>query len=648
MLKSRIQCQSRKFHVLSIVNSQIKTKLRRFEEHGTLKRKTGRELLNYEQKKRNKLKKLQKTAYPKDQALHILRKNYSLSKVKNLEPFRIGPTSQSDLKFLSLTKDKRLLYTILGVNGEQLRDAHLINNDVKKFLQRGQIEKAIFLTRIAKHRGSAGMNTIMEYYLHTLKQAQTAWELYNWRKKWGIPLNEYSNTILFKGLAEQENRISSKTGNSILKIIEQKRDSGELNQIEFNAALGALSNCIDITNVFKLYEMKIDGIRRDSITFLWMLRACSRVKAENLFVELINGLLKKIPPRVIDEKLLFEFCKALHSKKEFKDIKKSTLYALNEYFELPEELVIKRKPSEMIKLQPLSHWNIAERYPLNRHVVGLFVEACMEQKEYRMIINWWLQLISGPNENRNKLLDLPIIHIVMEALIQGHPTTCANECLQAFEIVKMLPSIPASRHTLKLMYKSFEKQAIRSYTNKEEERANELLKLCQGFITNSEARYSEKFKGKVYPKQVWQYLFPIIRNVNVYGLLTKQNTMAILTEFLKTLIIGDFTQYDDTEKIKSKQKFLYLEASRFIFAIFGGIKIPDYNSEKQAYTKEENDLFQLRRLLLKLRATLLEFVEHLEKENITSSHSREVANKLSHRIDDLARTIYTKLVASKA
>lgn len=200
----------RSFHSLTnLQKTQVKERLHELERHGFILNKTSKQLERINSKKRRQLKKLQKTAYPKDQAFHILRKFHKINN-ETLADTKLGPTSQSDLKFLSLTKDKRLFYTILGVNGEQLRDSKLIANDVQKFLKRGQLEKAVFLARLAKKKGVVGMNLIMKYYFEVVQSQQSAVDIFNWRKKWGVPIDQHSITILFNGLSKQENLVSKK------------------------------------------------------------------------------------------------------------------------------------------------------------------------------------------------------------------------------------------------------------------------------------------------------------------------------------------------------------------------------------------------------------------------------------------------------
>lgn len=96
------------------------------------------------------------------------------------------------------------------------------------------------------------MNLIMKYYFEVVQSQQSAVDIFNWRKKWGVPIDQHSITILFNGLSKQENLVSKKYGELVLKTIDSLCDKNELTEIEYNTALAALINCTDETLVFKL------------------------------------------------------------------------------------------------------------------------------------------------------------------------------------------------------------------------------------------------------------------------------------------------------------------------------------------------------------------------------------------------------------
>lgn len=234
-------------------NTNLKEKLHVLKKKSTVIRKSSKELQRLAEKQKIKRNKAQKASYHKDRAVHILKSKYGISDISRDQ---LGPTSENDIKFLSKIKDNRLLYTILGVNGFQLRDAILVTKDVEKFLKRGQVEKAVMLVKLAKAKGSSGANLIMDYYLNELHSPKSAVDMYNWRKKNGIPINEYTDVTLFDGLAKQPEPISTKYGEMVLKILDSKGEDEEFNIREFNAALGALTNCTDYSLAFQLFDSR--------------------------------------------------------------------------------------------------------------------------------------------------------------------------------------------------------------------------------------------------------------------------------------------------------------------------------------------------------------------------------------------------------
>lgn len=582
----------------------MKEKLRNFERHHVVIGKTSKELARLGEKKAMELKKMRKSAYSKQQAMHILRTKHGVTDVKMID---IGPTSQSDSKFLSMTKDRRMLYSILGVNGEQLRDSKLIADDVKKFLKRGQVEKAVFLTRLAKSKGSVGMNIIMDYYFHELGSSQSAVKLYTWRKKWGIPPNEYTNTILFNGLAQQKQHISGATGDFVLKVVDDLIANDKLSQIEFNAAVGALSNCVDVTPAFELYERKTGHVRRDAISFLWMLRACSRVKTDGLFKELLGALMEKIPSKYVDSQLIFEFCKALNSRSENKEIKRLTLKALYQYFELDISEKLLPKVQDEHLLQPLHKWSIEKRFPAGKNVTGIFMENCLQTGEYELGVVFFAKL----RESQINLIDLDVFHNYLELIIKKHPTECGEECLKVFEEMEANGRIAPAKHSIILVYRAFAKQANRKYISCDEMRVERLLEACQSFVRDQEGVHSKEFNEKIYPIQSWQFLLSIVKGANSHDKISTSRLKLIINEYCKSLCHGAFDRKDGY-KVGS-ERFIELECVRLLKTLYTRLEIPGIENLDITAPSSERDAFLLRRLLLRFKDKLLQHITLIEK-----------------------------------
>ncbi|EHN02751.1 YER077C-like protein [Saccharomyces cerevisiae x Saccharomyces kudriavzevii VIN7] len=629
----------RSFHSLTnLQKTQVKERLQELERHDFILNKTSKQLESLKSKKRRHLKKLQKSAYPKDQALHILRKIHNVNN-ETLADAKLGPTSQADLKFLALTKDKRLFYTILGVNGEQLRDAKLIAKDVQKFLKRGQLEKAVFLARLAKKKGVVGMNLIMKHYFEIVKSQQNAVDIFNWRKKWGIPIDEHSITILFSGFSRQDNLVSKKYGELVLKIVDGLNDKNELTEMEYNTALAALINCTDETLVFKLLNKKCSGLKKDSITYTLMIRSCTRISDEKNFMVVLNDLINKIPRHCVDPKLFFAYCEVICNRR-FSKIENQDmgLWALSEYFQFDKTIFRKYlQPSGFPELVPLSYWDINEPFPLNTHVMGLFMNYCLKNKKFDLAIEAF-QALEARN---NKMLDLDIYHKYMETLTTARPTTCGEECLDIYERIDLsAPHISITKRSLILVYNAFQRQSLKAVTNKDESKTENLLRKIRKFIDSTEAKYSSKLNCKVYGLKSWKFLFPILKSLNMHDKVATVELKSVLDEYLKFLLI--VAVENGVEASAEDRRFVALEGIRLVKILTERIKLPTLDSEEIATLKGiERSKFLARRHLLRLKQMLLEDLGDIEgmPENKNGGENNNIDANREGAFEDVVELI---------
>ena len=283
MLASRTAVRS--FHFTCIKHeTQLMTKLRKFEKNHVLLKKTDKELRKSQAYKDIKLKKQVKTPYTRQKVVQLLNERYKIP-LESLKGVEIGPTSNQDVEVFRkisnnkeiFLRDKRLLFTILGVSGEQLRDAKLISDDVEKFLKRNQPEKALLLIRLSNTKKSVvAMNKLIEYYLVNRHDCSTALSLFNWRKKWGIYPNEESFTILFDGISKLPYKISQKNANNLINIIvgliQNTNLDFQVNDIHFNSAMSALINSKDGKAIFELFDMRPKHVKKTAITYTILLK----------------------------------------------------------------------------------------------------------------------------------------------------------------------------------------------------------------------------------------------------------------------------------------------------------------------------------------------------------------------------------------
>lgn len=632
MLRSNIQrsFRLRCFNTSSMTQaSNVKEKLRLSMFGSSHNKLTIKDQNILQERKRRKLKKLQKTAYNKSQAEHIIRKKHLNSSEES--KLKIGPTTNQDLRFLSQTKDKRLLYSILGTNGEQLRDSKLIYEDVQKFIKRGQMEKAVFLTKLAKGKGSAGMNLIIDHYLRNLHMPTSAVKLYNWRKKNGVPLNEYSNTILFDGIAKQPEQVSTKIGEFVTHVVESLIQEEKLSLIEFNSALGALSNCKDVRFCFDIYKMVKESkycrksIRKDAITYTWLLRASSKLETFRLFGETFNDIMDSLTRNIIDSRLLFEICKTVAEKDGTYG-----LYALQKYFEIQDSNVYNGNDS--LSIYDLSHWDIANKYRSNNHVLGLQMDLYISTGKLREGIRCYKRTF----KESAHLIDLDIFQKYLKMIILYHPSSCVQECLNALKEAESVGKRFNSKHTKILLYESYMRQSAKKMINADAKNVQALLAQLENFIKDTEGEYSSEFKQKLFPRNAWKFYYRILDNCNANNQVPNEIYETTLVNFLKCLCANVFTIKDVKLSEYKSNKYIELECVRLINRLMADKDLSEFNITTTKEDKKKREQFLERRLLQKLKNKLLNHIEFFESNKTKDGSSIEEVelslNQLSHQL----------------
>lgn len=180
----------------------------------------------------------------KGTALKVLTDKFSELSIVNKRD--VGPTlsisdEALDEVFRDARNNRRLIYTILGTSGDQLKDSVTVEKDVLKFLARNDITKAIYLSRLAKSRGEVAMNHIIQHLLRE-QHGSKAVDLFQNRKKWGVPINSHTLTILFHGSAHLQNGMSEKHIQKLYRIFRTELDKDIISIVHVNACLSALLN----------------------------------------------------------------------------------------------------------------------------------------------------------------------------------------------------------------------------------------------------------------------------------------------------------------------------------------------------------------------------------------------------------------------
>ncbi|ODV98162.1 hypothetical protein PACTADRAFT_47965 [Pachysolen tannophilus NRRL Y-2460] len=332
---------------------------------------------------------------------------------------KIGPTvklEDEQLKEIFKTSNKRLIYSVLGTSGEQLKDSEIVEKDVLKFLSRNDLNKAIYLSRLAGTHGIVAMNRILNYLLVEQQDANGAISLFNFRKKWGVPPNEHTFTILFDGLSKISKPLNEKILIKILNIFNGTKEKNPelISIIHVNSLLSALTNSSDLTHAFKFFqELPTEGkLKAENKTFTILFKGLSQAELDDdLCIERANlfwkALTEKLTYKAIDSKLIQSYASVFLTRSNLKYISYS-LTILNNWFEICDE--DKRSQvfrySESHKFKYNSHSKTIEllsieeinpfktRFELNKAALDLYLQGLNKLGLYKEAVHVYQTYVS--------------------------------------------------------------------------------------------------------------------------------------------------------------------------------------------------------------------------------------------------------------
>ncbi|QGN16163.1 YER077C [Kluyveromyces marxianus] len=626
---ARVRPFSRSFHIGFVgLGSQLKLKLNILQQKEKLVKQTEKELKKRVEEKRLKGLSAGKYGYSKQKANDILKKKYH---IQDAEKFaKIGPLSDADTSLLAITKDKRLMYTMLGITRPQLKDSVLVQKDVQKFCKRDQLQKALFLIKLAGPNGAAGMNALMEHYLTVEKDGKSAVDLYTWRKKWQIPPNEYTESILFQGLAKLPEPISVKLAERVVKIVVKMIEDERLNNINFNAALSALSNCNDTSYLFTCFDLRPKGIKKDAITYTQLLIGCSKIEDPVEAIQRADAVMNMADPRLIDSQMFFHYANVWHSRKDIRFARCvlpliETFYSYN-----VKDTTYKYTVPEFVTLPTMENWRLQRKLKMSPYTAHLILENCLKTGEYEYGIAFFEQYCKDHSES----LTSKNILAYMELIIKAYPLECGYKCREMYRTLEENGSMREPLHALLKTYKAFERQASKKINNSDPEKASNLVQSCVSFIKENESSVlrSEKGQNESYIKwKAWMFLWNVVSPCKETLPLVQKK--AIMDEFIRTML------YDNAMLIRHKgitlsnMRFIYLEAVRFVKIIETSLTLSDEQLKKVQLEPEEQSAsiekkkFLFKRHVMRLRKRLLEIVENLENGKDSTGNEIEKAFK---------------------
>ncbi|KAH3688384.1 hypothetical protein WICPIJ_000627 [Wickerhamomyces pijperi] len=287
-------------------------------------------------------------------AAHLLSKRLG----EEVDMNTLGPLSNDDIKYFPIA-NKQIMLTLLGTTSNQLLDSVVVDKSVRSFLKRDQVEKALMICRLAKDKGIVGMNRIMKYHLD-LGKVGTALDILNYRKKWGVPANDQTYTILFDGCAKIRNHemgLGSSQVKDLRNILVNLKETEfcRPNILHMNSGLQCLLNTEDQRPGLELFsewtnkdtpstgeekEKWFRKIRPNTTTYSIVMKALPYSKNnEWIYVtgEYIMEQVAKLPESKKDAQLFESYIFAYLRSTNIEVIKKG-FQALNAYFQFESEV----------------------------------------------------------------------------------------------------------------------------------------------------------------------------------------------------------------------------------------------------------------------------------------------------------------------
>ncbi|VUG19245.1 DEBR0S4_14026g1_1 [Brettanomyces bruxellensis] len=248
--------------------------------------RSGKNLAREEVKEKKHLKFLHK------KNLRPVRNNSAIALLEDLlqkkfpADTKVGPLTaltDEELNIIFNQPNKRLKYKILGTSGNQLQNSVLVDRDVTKYLQRGDLTRAVLLAEMAGENGIFAVGTILKSLL-AHQRFNKALLLFNRLKKRSIKPDGRVLNIMFSGLTRNHSlpehvsqpSLSSEQASKLYSIfsLALRKTPDELSVIHVNSLLKAFrtANRPDLAIMLfdKAGSTKLKALRPDLRTYTEM------------------------------------------------------------------------------------------------------------------------------------------------------------------------------------------------------------------------------------------------------------------------------------------------------------------------------------------------------------------------------------------
>ncbi|ODQ65060.1 hypothetical protein NADFUDRAFT_42359 [Nadsonia fulvescens var. elongata DSM 6958] len=337
----------------------------------------------------------------------------------------------------------------LGTSRNQLLDPYIVSKDTKKLLDKGEPVKAMYLARLAKDKGTVGLNLVLQYYMDK-RLYQRALDLLNDMKKWSCPPNDHTYTIMLKGLGTFS-EFTPRGLEIVVKIYDTLATEQKINIFQRNSALRA---CLQTPQGFslalKIYnEMPIKGRNvANRFTFsmifntlkptygekkalLGFLRkvwsdaemAQSRLDEDRKHIKKSKDRTKETGNDIIlTPELVADFCRAYVRMDQSKESVDYAFQVVNKYFG------ISLRDSSGIIIQKGT-------FDLSRSIVDFILNTCLESKQYQNGIDYF-----------NAFLKSPDVIFKPDTAIYNDYLLCHTKLSKATEALKALKFLDKQTH----------------------------------------------------------------------------------------------------------------------------------------------------------------------------------------------------------
>lgn len=598
----------------------LKSKLSAIQAGKTTVPMTKKELRERQAKYQLMVKRLQKTPYTKQQAIHILEKQYGFrDAAKTLE---IGPLSEKDTELLQRTTDKRLIYAILGVSGEQLRDSKLVADDVLKFCKRGMLNKALLLIRLAKKNGVVGMNILMRHYCEVEQSASSAILLYQYRLKWGIPPNEHTPTILFSGIAHIKKPLSKHHAAKIVTIVQALIDERQLNAIHFNAALACLARCPETEYLFQCFELMPSYMERSKVAYTELLEGISKIKDDIEAMQKLDYIMKKLPVRAVNAKALFYYLNVWNMRGS-PDLSKCTLVLCDRFFDLGVQVEL--PVPKGVQLPSLDTWGLLKKLTLNEHVLGIFLENCAKHGLFTLAMKVYERVRTETPE----ILNEKSYHHIMQIFREKYPTSCLDKNLEVFEHLRLglgKVSVASLREIHHSMTRVLAKRYIHDDLTKLEDTMEKIHTFFQKY--DSTSLHGKRILNLTQSTVYWS----ILKGTASSDKLTLTRKRIISEQFIHSYNGDIFRLKHANDADRSRLRAVYLNAIRFYSGYQDNFTLPVADVTELPHDSLEYQKYQFRKLLSRFKKRILEELQLLERKQPIPANLIEGTKQLGDRI----------------